>query len=36
MISDLEGLLAWKGMAVLAWLLVFFLAERWAERQTMD
>jgi sterol desaturase/sphingolipid hydroxylase (fatty acid hydroxylase superfamily) len=29
MISDLEGLLAWKGMAVLAWLLVFFLAERW-------
>jgi sterol desaturase/sphingolipid hydroxylase (fatty acid hydroxylase superfamily) len=29
MISDLEGLLAWKGAAVLAWLLAFFLAERW-------
>jgi hypothetical protein len=29
MISDLEGLLAWKGVAVLAWLLAFFLAERW-------
>ena len=29
MVSDLEGLLAWKGAAVLAWLAVFFLAERW-------
>ena len=29
MVSDLEGLLAWKGVAVLAWLLAFFLAERW-------
>jgi len=29
MISDLEGLLAWKGVAVVAWLLAFFLAERW-------
>ena len=29
MISDLEGLLAWKGVAVLAWLLAFFLATRY-------
>lgn len=29
MLSDLEGLLAWKGLAVLAWILAFFLAERW-------
>ena len=29
MVSDLEGFLAWKGVAVLAWILAFFLAERW-------
>ncbi len=29
MLTDLEGLLAWKGIAVLAWILAFFLAERW-------
>ncbi|MEQ8357508.1 MAG: sterol desaturase family protein [Kiloniellaceae bacterium] len=29
MVTDAESLLAWKGAAVLAWLVVFFLAERW-------
>jgi sterol desaturase/sphingolipid hydroxylase (fatty acid hydroxylase superfamily) len=29
MLTDLEGLLAWKGAAVLVWLAVLFLAERW-------
>ena len=29
MVTDLEDLLAWKGAAVLAWLVAFFLAERW-------
>lgn len=29
MLTDLEGLLAWKGVAVLAWIAAFFLAERW-------
>ncbi len=29
MTNDLEGLLAWKGAAILAWLVAFFLAERW-------
>lgn len=29
MLTDLEGLLAWKGVAVLAWIVAFFLAERW-------
>jgi sterol desaturase/sphingolipid hydroxylase (fatty acid hydroxylase superfamily) len=29
MITDPQDLLAWKGLAVLAWLAVFFLAERW-------
>ncbi len=29
MVTDLEGLLAWKGLAVLLWLAAFFLAERW-------
>jgi len=29
MFTDLEGLLAWKGLAVLAWLGLLFLAERW-------
>jgi len=27
--SELQGLLAWKGVAVLAWLAVLFLGERW-------
>jgi sterol desaturase/sphingolipid hydroxylase (fatty acid hydroxylase superfamily) len=34
MVSDLEGLLAWKGAAVLAWLGVLFLAERWRPAAT--
>ena len=29
MFTDPQNLLAWKGLAVLAWLAAFFLAERW-------